>query len=176
MVLASDQRSVEYPIRVARDIGRRGREFLRANRDRPFFLWLHFFDAHDPYGPPPAFAAKFRGEPYLAEIASVDSEVGDILQASVASRSLRDMAFGNSMIAMAALLRRHKIVAAPAWASLVLMLITIEGLARHVDPDLNIGETIKPHLRGFLRKLYLMNPALQERRARRARSANGAGV
>ncbi|MFQ5416059.1 MAG: sulfatase-like hydrolase/transferase [Myxococcota bacterium] len=79
VVLASDGRSVEYPIRVARDIGRRGREFIRANRNRPFFLWLHFFDAHNPYGPPRAFAAKFPDAPYLAEVAYQDAEVGSVL-------------------------------------------------------------------------------------------------
>jgi arylsulfatase A-like enzyme len=33
----------------------RFREFLRANESRPFFLWLHFWDPHDPYRPPGTF-------------------------------------------------------------------------------------------------------------------------
>ena len=28
----------------------------------PFFLWLHLFDPHTPYGPPPAFAKRFMKE------------------------------------------------------------------------------------------------------------------
>jgi arylsulfatase A-like enzyme len=71
---------VEYPIRLAGDIGRRGREFVRANRDRPFFLWLHFFDAHDPRQPPPPFAAAYRDDPYLGEVAYQDAEIGKLVE------------------------------------------------------------------------------------------------
>jgi arylsulfatase A-like enzyme len=33
--------------------------WLRANRERPFFAFLNYFDAHDPYLPPEPFATKF---------------------------------------------------------------------------------------------------------------------
>jgi len=52
-----------------------------------FFLWLHLFDAHSPYQPPPPFDAKFAGRPYDGEIAFVDSLVGKLLDTVRATRS-----------------------------------------------------------------------------------------
>jgi len=66
---------------------RRGPEVAReasrwlAAAPRPFFLWVHFYDPHAPYDPPPAFAAKFPGHPYDAEIATSDFGVSMILSA-----------------------------------------------------------------------------------------------
>jgi arylsulfatase A-like enzyme len=47
----------------------------------PFFLWVHYFDPHDPYEPPEPFAGRFRGRPYDGEIAYVDRELGRLLAA-----------------------------------------------------------------------------------------------
>jgi len=57
--------------------------WLRGSRpaDRPFFLWLHFFDPHADYEPPADVAAKFPGELYQAEVAFVDREIGRVLSA-----------------------------------------------------------------------------------------------
>ncbi|MEJ2720475.1 MAG: sulfatase-like hydrolase/transferase, partial [bacterium] len=33
-------------------------EWLTENRDRDFFLWLHYFDPHHPYSPPPEFLPR----------------------------------------------------------------------------------------------------------------------
>jgi choline-sulfatase len=49
-------------------------------RDR-FFLWLHFYDPHDPYDPPPPFTERYAASPYDGEIAYVDSAVGKLLTA-----------------------------------------------------------------------------------------------
>jgi len=43
---------------------------------KPFFLWLHLYDAHDPYTPPEPYASRYPGRPYEAEIAYVDELVG----------------------------------------------------------------------------------------------------
>ncbi len=48
----------------------------RSDPDRPFFVWLHLFDAHDPYTPPAPFASQYPGRPYDAEIAYTDALVG----------------------------------------------------------------------------------------------------
>jgi arylsulfatase A-like enzyme/Flp pilus assembly protein TadD len=45
----------------------------------PFFLWVHLYDAHDPYDPPPPFKARFASQPYDGEIAYADSAVGKVL-------------------------------------------------------------------------------------------------
>jgi arylsulfatase A-like enzyme/Tfp pilus assembly protein PilF len=76
-----DREVIELPIRVATDIGRRGREFIRENRDRRFFLWLHFFDAHQPLSPPPPFSTTYRDDSYLAAVAYVDAEIGRLVKA-----------------------------------------------------------------------------------------------
>ena len=48
---------------------------------RPFFAWVHLFDAHAPYAPPSPYAARFPGDPYQAEVALVDAHVGRLVAA-----------------------------------------------------------------------------------------------
>jgi len=66
---------------------RRGAEVAREaarwvkDAPRPFFLWVHFYDPHAPYDPPPAFAAKFPGRPYDGEVAAADFGVSTLLDA-----------------------------------------------------------------------------------------------
>ena len=55
-------------------------EWLGAARERPFFLWVHLYDPHHPYRPPPEFAAKVDGRPYDGEIAFADHQVGRLLE------------------------------------------------------------------------------------------------
>ena len=70
--------SVELPERSGEDITRRGLEFLRAQRGGPFFLWLHYFDPHRGYAPPPVFGEQLPQSPYHAEILYTDYNVGRI--------------------------------------------------------------------------------------------------
>ncbi|HKW65777.1 MAG TPA: sulfatase-like hydrolase/transferase [Terriglobales bacterium] len=69
-------------------IERRGMEvveqalgWLNRRPRGPFFLWLHFYDPHDPYDPPPPFKTQYASSPYDGEIAYVDSAVGRLLAA-----------------------------------------------------------------------------------------------
>lgn len=55
--------------------------WLRQERHRPFFLWLHLFDPHAPYAPPPAFRTLYPGRPYDGEVAFVDSQIARLLAA-----------------------------------------------------------------------------------------------
>jgi len=50
--------------------------WLSKNSRGPFFLWIHIWDPHEPYEPPAAFARKFPGAPYDAEIAYSDAMLG----------------------------------------------------------------------------------------------------
>jgi arylsulfatase A-like enzyme/Flp pilus assembly protein TadD len=43
------------------------------------FLWIHVYDPHAPYRPPEPFASRYRDDPYLGEIAAVDSALGNAL-------------------------------------------------------------------------------------------------
>jgi arylsulfatase A-like enzyme/Tfp pilus assembly protein PilF len=38
-----------------------------------WFGWVHVYDPHEPYQPPPAFAAQFPSDPYLGEVSWTDS-------------------------------------------------------------------------------------------------------
>lgn len=46
---------------------------------RPFFLWIHLYDAHAPYAPPEPFAGRHPGRPYDGEIAFADQQLGRLL-------------------------------------------------------------------------------------------------
>ncbi|MGE5358644.1 MAG: sulfatase-like hydrolase/transferase [Bacteroidales bacterium] len=48
---------------------------------KPFFAWIHFYDAHTPYSPPAPYSATFRTHLYDGEIAYVDNAVGRLLAA-----------------------------------------------------------------------------------------------
>jgi choline-sulfatase len=48
--------------------------------DKPFFCWLHLYDPHAPYDPPPEFRRRFRTDPYSGEIAFTDTLVGQVLE------------------------------------------------------------------------------------------------
>jgi arylsulfatase A-like enzyme/Flp pilus assembly protein TadD len=55
----------------------------------PFFLWIHLYDAHDPYDPPPPYKTRYASQPYDGEIAYTDSSVGRLLTA-LRTRGLYD--------------------------------------------------------------------------------------
>jgi arylsulfatase A-like enzyme/Tfp pilus assembly protein PilF len=56
-------------------------KWLESNPRRPFFLWVHLYDAHAPYAPPEPYASRYRGRPYDGEIAFADVQVGRLLAA-----------------------------------------------------------------------------------------------
>ena len=45
----------------------------------PFFIWVHLYDAHDPYDPPEPYKRRYASAPYDGEIAYADSAVGKLL-------------------------------------------------------------------------------------------------
>jgi arylsulfatase A-like enzyme/Tfp pilus assembly protein PilF len=50
--------------------------WLKRNRSRPVFLWLHLYDPHSPYDPPEPYRSSYRSHPYDGEIAYADQELG----------------------------------------------------------------------------------------------------
>ena len=52
--------------------------WLRKDSQRPFFMWVHLYDAHDPYEPPSPYKERYQSEPYDGEIAYADSAVGKL--------------------------------------------------------------------------------------------------
>ena len=65
--------------RRAEDVAHRAMSWLSFHPQGPFFLWLHFYDPHDPYDPPEPFKTRYASEPYDGEIAYTDSVVGDVM-------------------------------------------------------------------------------------------------
>jgi arylsulfatase A-like enzyme/cytochrome c-type biogenesis protein CcmH/NrfG len=55
-------------------------EWLSRHPKGPFFLWVHLFDAHDPYDPPEPYRTRYASELYDGGIAYEDSVVGGLLQ------------------------------------------------------------------------------------------------
>lgn len=54
-------------------------QWLDENFDQNFFCWIHFFDPHVPYDPPPPFKEDFPESPYDGEISYMDHYIGQIL-------------------------------------------------------------------------------------------------
>ena len=54
-----------------------------AERDteRPFLLWVHLYDPHAPYAPPPAYVERAGGDAYRGEVAWMDDAIGTLLAA-----------------------------------------------------------------------------------------------
>jgi arylsulfatase A-like enzyme len=72
---------------VASEIATLGIDALDREPGRPFLLWLHFFDPHAPYDPPPPHPwGDARADLYDAEIQYADRELGRFLGALRARR------------------------------------------------------------------------------------------
>ncbi|MCI0547395.1 MAG: sulfatase-like hydrolase/transferase, partial [Candidatus Rokubacteria bacterium] len=57
----------------------RALSWIGAPDERPFFAWVHLYDAHAPYDPPEPFRSRHPASRYQGEIASVDAQVGRLL-------------------------------------------------------------------------------------------------
>jgi len=53
----------------------------RPGDDRPFFIWAHFYDPHDPYQPSKEWLDKAEGRAYDGEIGFMDSQIARLQEA-----------------------------------------------------------------------------------------------
>jgi choline-sulfatase len=53
--------------------------WIQQSAGRPFFAWIHLYDAHSPYRPPEPFLSRYAGHPYNGEIAFADAQVGRVM-------------------------------------------------------------------------------------------------
>ncbi|MGB7490138.1 MAG: sulfatase-like hydrolase/transferase, partial [Thermoanaerobaculia bacterium] len=65
--------------RPANETTDRALEFLEQTSATPLFLWVHYFDPHEPYEPPEPYRSEYPEDPYLGEIAFVDRELGRLI-------------------------------------------------------------------------------------------------
>ena len=62
--------------RPADEVVRSAAAWIGDHRSQPFFAWLHLFDPHSPYTPPPPFDQSHADAPYDGEVAYVDAAIG----------------------------------------------------------------------------------------------------
>jgi len=67
-------------------VERRGRDviahtiaWLNKKTQAPFFIWVHLYDPHAPYDPPPPYDKRFQ-DPYDGEVAYSDACLGKLFQ------------------------------------------------------------------------------------------------
>ncbi len=62
----------------------RALDYLAREGRRPLFLWVHYYDPHEPYEPRDPYRSRFADAPnptYLGEIAAMDAELGRLVEA-----------------------------------------------------------------------------------------------
>jgi arylsulfatase A-like enzyme len=75
-----EQTQAGYPERSSARTAERAIGWLDGrDRDAPFFVWVHLWDAHAPYEPGPDALARAGGNPYLGEVAASDAALGELL-------------------------------------------------------------------------------------------------
>ena len=74
------QEFLEDAERRAGDTVDRAVTWLNGRTDKPFFMWVHLYDPHTPYDPPPPFREQYKDRPYDGEIAYADRELGRLMQ------------------------------------------------------------------------------------------------
>ena len=77
-----DAQASHYSERPAREVVDGAIGWLLAReRERPFFLWVHVFEPHDPLQPEADFQrGPLADEPYLGEVATADRQIGRLLE------------------------------------------------------------------------------------------------
>ncbi len=68
-----------YGERRADEVTQKAIEWLKTQKS-PWFLWMHFYDPHDPYVPPEPYRTEYKDRPYEGEVALVDAEIGNLLE------------------------------------------------------------------------------------------------
>jgi arylsulfatase A-like enzyme/Tfp pilus assembly protein PilF len=76
--------------RRANEVADAAARWLTGAGAAPFFAWLHFYDPHAPYDPPPPYRDRFAGRLYDGEIAFTDAQIGRIVEALHTSGRDRD--------------------------------------------------------------------------------------
>lgn len=61
------------------DVVQRAENWLNAHDAGPHFVWVHLYDPHDPYEPPPPYFEIYKDRLYDGEIAYADSALGHFI-------------------------------------------------------------------------------------------------
>ncbi len=75
------QQTLHYDRRRASEVADEAIAWLRErDPEKPFFVWVHFFDPHMPYEPPQRFIDQVGEAGYHAEVAAMDHAIGRIFE------------------------------------------------------------------------------------------------
>lgn len=66
--------------RRGEEVEKRTEAWLLPNTAGPRFVWMHLYDPHDPYEPPPPYSDQYRDRPYDGEIAYTDHVLGQFIR------------------------------------------------------------------------------------------------
>ncbi len=61
------------------DVVGRAEKWLTSHPSRARFVWVHLYDPHDPYEPPPPYSQTYKTNLYDGEVAYADSALGHFL-------------------------------------------------------------------------------------------------
>ncbi len=67
--------SLDTVQRPANEVMDEALPWLEKRKDKKFFTWIHLYDPHSPYEPPPPYDTRYAAQPYLGEIAFTDAQV-----------------------------------------------------------------------------------------------------
>ncbi len=62
------------------DVVTRAEKWLTAHPGGAHFVWVHLYDPHDPYEPPPPYSQAYKSRLYDGEIAYADSALANFLE------------------------------------------------------------------------------------------------
>ena len=72
---------VYFAERPAAEVVKRALAFMGSHAPEPLFVWVHVYDPHAPHNAPAAYAERYPGRPYDAEVAYTDSALGPLFAA-----------------------------------------------------------------------------------------------
>ena len=61
------------------DVAQREENWLNTHDAGPHFVWVHLYDPHDPYEPPPPYSEIYKDRLYDGEVAYADSALGHFI-------------------------------------------------------------------------------------------------
>ena len=137
--------SIGYSERSAAKTTNAAISWLKRNRKRPYFLWVHYYDPHAPYKALGQFV-EATSNTYDAEIAATDFQLGRLLEAVETADTKRQSEtlvvvtadHGESLGEHGELV--HGLLAQEATVRIPLLFYATEGLARGVHVPTRVSQ------------------------------------
>lgn len=79
----------EMPERPGTEVVAAGLKWWKEQDGKRRFLWVHLYDCHAPYRPPPPYSETYRDDPYLGEVAGMDAALSPLLEPFLDGKSAR---------------------------------------------------------------------------------------